>query len=383
MTNNAESMGIYIHIPFCLHKCNYCDFYSRAVNDPDLMERYTRSVINELRLRRNEISRSFSTIYLGGGTPSLLKTVQIEKILAAVFAYYQARDEAEISMEINPATVNLQDLKDLRSAGVNRISIGVQSFSDTELKILGRMHSGRDAATVLNDVTQAGFDNFNLDLIYGLPGQTMSAWRDNLKLAVDFNPQHISAYLLQLDPATPLARDIEAGVFNCLDDEEEARLYYFTLDYLQDYGYQHYEISNFARPDRECRHNLLYWQSRPYLGIGSGAVSFNGGQRILNQPPLDRYVEDLLDYRRPPAKILEDMDSRQKINDAVIMGLRLCSGISREDFLYRFGIDILREYQDIINACQNRGLLELKNDRISLTKNAYFLSNQVLCQFIN
>lgn len=376
-------MGIYIHIPFCLHKCNYCDFYSRAVNDPDLMERYTRSVINELRLRRNEISRSFSTIYLGGGTPSLLKTVQIEKILAAVFAYYQARDEAEISMEINPATVNLQDLKDLRSAGVNRISIGVQSFSDTELKILGRMHSGRDAATVLNDVTQAGFDNFNLDLIYGLPGQTMSAWRDNLKLAVDFNPQHISAYLLQLDPATPLARDIEAGVFNCLDDEEEARLYYFTLDYLQDYGYQHYEISNFARPDRECRHNLLYWQSRPYLGIGSGAVSFNGGQRILNQPPLDRYVEDLLDYRRPPAKILEDMDSRQKINDAVIMGLRLCSGISREDFLYRFGIDILREYQDIINACQNRGLLELKNDRISLTKNAYFLSNQVLCQFIN
>lgn len=383
MTNNAESMGIYIHIPFCLHKCNYCDFYSRAVNDPDLMERYTRSVINELRLRRNEISRSFSTIYLGGGTPSLLKPVQIEKILAAVFAYYQARDEAEISMEINPATVNLQDLKDLRSAGVNRISIGVQSFSDTELKILGRMHSGRDAATVLNDVTQAGFDNFNLDLIYGLPGQTMSAWRDNLKLAVDFNPQHISAYLLQLDPATPLARDIEAGVFNCLDDEEEARLYYFTLDYLQDYGYQHYEISNFARPDRECRHNLLYWQSRPYLGIGSGAVSFNGGQRILNQPPLDRYVEDLLDYRRPPAKILEDMDSRQKINDAVIMGLRLCSGISREDFLYRFGIDILREYQDIINACQNRGLLELKNDRISLTKNAYFLSNQVLCQFIN
>lgn len=383
MINNAESMGIYIHIPFCLHKCNYCDFYSLAVNDPELLERYTRSVINELQLRKNEICSSFTTIYLGGGTPSLLKPAQIERILAAVFENYRPQDATEISMEVNPATVNLQDLKDLRAAGVDRISIGVQSFSDIELKILGRIHSGRDAAAVLKDVTKAGFDNFNLDLIYGVPGQTMSAWGENLKMAVDFNPQHISAYLLQLDPATPLARNIEAGFLKYLDDEEEARLYYFILDYLQEYGYQHYEISNFSRPDRECRHNLLYWQSRPYLGIGSGAVSFNGRQRILNQPLVYSYIENLVDHRPPPTKILEDMSADQRLSDAIIMGLRLCKGISRNDFLDRFGIDILKEYQDIIRSCQTRGLLELKDERLSLTPNAYFLSNLVLSEFIS
>jgi len=376
-------MGIYIHIPFCLHKCDYCDFYSVPVTNLSLLEDYTCSVINELKLRKNEIDCPFTTVYLGGGTPSLLSPVQIERILATVFAHYQSQGEPEISMETNPATVNLTKLQDLRAAGVNRMSIGVQSFSDQDLKTLGRIHNGRDASAVLSDVSKAGFDNFNIDLIYGLPGQTLAAWHENLSQAMNFNPPHVSAYLLQLDQSTPLARKIEAGILNMLDDELEASLYYFTLNYLQGQGYQHYEISNFAKPNRECQHNLLYWRGSRYLGIGSGAVSFDGQQRNLNQPPLDNYIEALLDHRLPPIKILETMDAGQRIIDVIIMGLRLTEGISRDDFQQRFGIDLLKDYQDIISNCQLQGLLELENDRMYLTKRAYFLSNQVLSQFID
>ncbi len=376
-------MGIYIHIPFCLHKCDYCDFYSVPVTNLSLLEDYTCSVINELKLRKNKIDCPFTTIYLGGGTPSLLSPVQIESILATVFAHYRSQGEPEISMETNPATVNLKKLQDLRAAGINRMSIGVQSFSDQDLKTLGRIHNGREAAAVLSDVSKAGFDNFNIDLIYGLPGQTLSAWRENLSQAMNFNPLHVSAYLLQLDQSTPLARKIEMGILSMLDDDLEAILYYFTLDYLQGQGYQHYEISNFAKPNQECRHNLLYWQGRRYLGIGSGAVSFDGQQRSLNQPSVDGYIEALLDQRLPSTEILENMDPGQRQIDAIIMGLRLTEGISRNDFQQRFGIDIFKDYQDIISNCQNQGLLERGNDRIYLTKRAYFLSNQVLSQFID
>jgi oxygen-independent coproporphyrinogen-3 oxidase len=375
-------MGIYIHIPFCLHKCDYCDFYSVPVSNLTLLEDYTCSVINELEIRQNEICSPFTTIYLGGGTPSLLSPSQIERILAAVFAHYQWEGEPEISMEVNPATVNLIKLKALRAAGINRMSIGVQSFSDRELKILGRIHNGREAQSVLSDVSNAGFDNFNIDLIYGLPGQTLTAWLENLSRAMNYNPQHISAYLLQLDQSTPMALKIDEGILCMLDDELEASLYYAALDYLGGQGYRHYEISNFAQLNGECQHNLLYWQGRQYLGIGSGAVSFDGKQRSLNQPPVESYVQALLDHRPPSTKILENMDSRQRLIDAVILGLRLTEGINRNDFQQRFGIDILKDYQDIIRNCQLQGLLELEDNRIYMTKRAYFLSNQVLSQFI-
>ncbi len=383
MINNAEPMGIYIHIPFCLKKCDYCDFYSLPLTQANLLEDYTRSLIAELKMRKSEMERPVASIYLGGGTPSLLQPEQVERILSAVFAVYQTQGEVEISMEMNPATVDLNKLKGFKAAGVNRMSVGVQSFSDRELKLLGRIHDESEAAAALRCVHQAGFVNFSLDLIYGLPGQTWSAWRENLSRAVEFEPQHISAYLLQLEPATPLARKIEAGIISPLDDDREAGLYYNMLDYLQEQGYLHYEISNFAKPGCECRHNLLYWQSRPYLGFGCGAVSFNDQQRYINQPPVDFYMEALRDNRVPPVAILETMDAQARLVDAVIMGLRLTRGINCTDFQCRWGIDLLQKYHDIISGCQTRGLLELENDRIYLTKKAYFLSNQVLCEFFS
>jgi len=380
--NSSPPIGIYIHIPFCLSKCYYCDFYSLPLLDPIILEQYTLSIISELKLRKAENYGPFASIYLGGGTPSLLRPTQVERILESVFANYRPYGEPEISMEVNPATVNLQDLKDLRSIGINRLSIGVQSFSDAELKTLGRIHSGPEASEILGDVKKAGFDNFNIDLIYGLPCQTLSGWQENLRLAVDFNPQHISAYLLQLDESTPLARRINEGTISLLDDELEASMYYATLDYLKGQGYSHYEISNFARPNYECCHNKIYWQCREYLGIGAGAVSFNGTQRILNKPPVETYIEELLADRPASIEILEDMDYRHKVADAIIMGLRLAKGINREEFCHRFGIDILEDYHDVIQACRMQGLLEIKNDYIYLTKKAYFLSNQVLSKFI-
>jgi putative oxygen-independent coproporphyrinogen III oxidase len=383
VTNKGESMGIYIHIPFCLQKCDYCDFYSLPLNQPDLLEDYTRSVTNELNMRQAEMDRPFISIYLGGGTPSLLRPGQVEQILSAIFAAYSSQGKIEISMEMNPATVTLKKLKDYKAAGVNRMSVGVQSFSDQELKLLGRLHDRAEAEDALRCVHQAGFDNFSLDLIYGLPGQTWSAWSRNLSRAVEFEPRHISAYLLQLEPTTPMAQKIEKGMMSLLDDEAEAGLYYNMVDYLKEQGYLHYEISNFARPGCECRHNLLYWQSRPYLGIGCGAVSFNDTERYINQPPLENYISALLDSRRPPVTMLESMNSEERLIDAVVMGLRLTQGINGTDFKHRWGIDILKKYHDILSGGQTRGLLELENDRIYLTKRGYFLSNQVLSEFFS
>jgi len=382
VTNSSAPMGIYIHIPFCLHKCDYCDFYSLPIVDPVILENYTRSVIKELKRQAASISSPCGSIYLGGGTPSLLLPQQVERIVNSVFDNYQACSELEISMEVNPATVNLEDLKGLRGAGVNRLSVGVQSFADIELKTLGRMHGGYEAEATLRDVVKAGFNNFNIDLIYGLPGQTQSSWLENLSLAMKFNPQHISSYLLQLDESTPMARKVKAGIINLLDDELESKLYYTTLDFLAEQGYYHYEISNFARPGYECRHNLLYWQAQEYLGIGCGAVSFINRQRNLNQADVNHYIEVMLTDRPLQIEILETMTPRQLVADAIILGLRLTGGIKREEFRDRFGIDIMEEYRDVINTCQVQGLLEIENDRIYLAKRAYFLSNQVFNQFM-
>lgn len=382
MINNPDVMGIYIHVPFCLSKCYYCDFYSVPVTDSETLKQYTRSIVNELKLRKSEIASPFATIYLGGGTPSLLRANHLEDILEAVFNYYQPYGEPEISIEVNPATVNLQDLKNLRSIGINRLSIGIQSFSDEELKTLGRIHGKNEASEILSNISQAGFDNFNIDLIYGLPRQTLSGWLKNLSAAVSYNPRHISAYLLQVDDSTPMARKIKEGTISLLDDELEAAQYYAGLDFLDKQGYKQYEISNFAEPNYECRHNQLYWQGHPYLGIGVGAVSFDGRKRVLNQPPAEYYIEQLSANEMPSTSVLEDMDYKEKISDAIIMGLRLTEGINIAEFKNRFGINMLDNYQDIIMDCSDQGLLEIKNGRIYLTKQAYFLSNQVLNKFI-
>ncbi len=383
MKNRKSTAGIYIHIPFCLRKCSYCDFYSEPVPEKDILERYTNSLIQEIKARAPYWqSRQFSTIYLGGGTPSLLAPVQIDRILAAVWGSYNLLDKPEISMEANPATLSPAALKEIKQAGINRISLGVQSFRDDELQILGRIHGSREIFKTVNALEKAGISNYNIDLIYGIPGQSLQTWINNLGMAVKCYPRHISAYLLQLDPAVPLAAKIQQGVVPEVDEDLEARMYYDGLDYLQGEGYQHYEISNFSRPDYACRHNLIYWQAYEYLGLGAGAVTFRDAQRSMNRAELMTYLNNAAYDKGWNEEILETMSDREKFIDTVILGLRLTAGIKPEELFQRFGIDFQREYHAIITKLADQDLLYVGEDRIALTRRGYFLSNQVLCQFI-
>ncbi len=382
MTNSPATMGIYIHIPFCRRKCSYCDFYSLPMIDPHMFDKYSSCLAQELSRRGHEYRLPFASIYLGGGTPSLLEPSHIARIIDAVHQYCQPADDLEITIEVNPATVNRQKLENLRLAGINRLSIGVQSFVDRELIILGRMHDSSQARQCIDWAYQAGFTNVNVDLIYGTPGQQLSDWLANLTQAADSGAQHISAYLLQLEPNVPLAYDIQAGCLAMLTDEEESDLYYIGRDLLLNLGFEHYELSNYAYPGRHCRHNLAYWRVRPYLGIGVGAVSFDGRQRILNLPPLQDYMAALTHKALPPTKILETIDARQACNEAFIMGLRLTAGIDRIQYQDRFGVDPLEAYQTTIDRFESQGLLIVDDRRIALSPPAYFISNAILSDFM-
>lgn len=382
MRNKPGSMGIYVHIPFCLHKCYYCDFYSLPLINPKLYEEYTRCLILELSRRTSEFPFPFTSIYFGGGTPSLMEFGQIARIIEAIYKNYQPASEVEVSIEVNPATVTRQDLIEYRRAGINRLSIGIQSFADEELKLLGRMHNAGQAIECLEWAGQTGYDNINVDLIYGLPGQSQDDWLSNLRKAAIYYPQHVSAYLLQLEPTTPLALKIAAGELTALDDGTESDFYYLTRDFLHNQGYQHYEISNFALAGYQCRHNLIYWNVGSYLGIGVGAVSFDGRQRSLNSPPLEAYMSSIFDEDLNRRSVLEILDSGQKMAEAVVMGLRLTKGINRDEFKRRFGVDLLVGYKRIIDNFQSQGLLKVDSN-IYLTPRAYFISNQVLSQFVS
>lgn len=376
-------MGIYLHIPFCLRKCSYCDFYSVPRADTELLDRYTSCLVQELTLRAAEWRLPVASIYFGGGTPSLLAPQHIEKILAVIYELYRPEDAAEITVEVNPATISRPGLEDLRQAGVNRLSIGVQSFIDRELNILGRIHDSQQAGQCLNWSHQAGFANVNVDLIYGIPGQNWDDWRTNLNQAMDYAPQHISTYLLQLEAGVPLARRVAAGTLAMLTDEEEADLYYRGRDCLLEAGYVHYELSNYARKGWQCRHNIGYWGVGAYLGVGVGAVSFDGRQRRLNSPPLEEYLTALSGAARPHQQILETMGHREQLAEAMVMGLRQVAGIDRSTLCRRFGADAWADYQTTIDRLVSRDLLVVNDDRVYLSPRAYFISNAVLSEFLD
>lgn len=375
---NSISAGIYIHVPFCLKKCSYCDFYSLPLQEQDRLDKYTRSLLREIEQQADKWeNQRFSTIYMGGGTPSLLQPEQIHRILKSLFQNLSLLPQVEISMEANPATLDGMRLQELKSAGINRISLGVQSFRDEELRILGRIHTAREARQATEDIIAAGFDNFNLDLIYGIPGQNLDDWQYNLQMAVNCQPKHISAYLLQLDPSVPLAKQISAGKYTDLTEDMQVDMYDAALDYLVGEGFHHYEISNFAWPGYECKHNLIYWQAGQYLGLGPGAVSFRDGRRWRNREIVAETATGMVE-----TEILETMNDHDRFIDAVILGLRMTEGISRQHFIERFGIDFAREYHSIIERFRRDGLLIVDQDRIYLSRRGYFLSNQLLTELL-
>ncbi len=377
------STGIYIHIPFCIRKCNYCDFFSVPLPAKEYLQRYTNALVAEISQRAHEgAGKKIESVYFGGGTPSLLSTEQLETIIRALDDNFRLPADMEISMEANPASLNARKIQDFTNARINRLSLGVQSFSNDDLRVLTRIHSAEDVRVLIDILHSQGLENFNIDLIYGIPGQSMDRWIKSLQTAADSSPMHISMYLLQLDPGTPMAMDIKKGRMAMLDEERELEMYTLGREYLQGRGFDHYEISNFSFPGRECKHNLIYWQAGEYIGIGCGAVSFMDKSRFINKPDLKAYLYAIENRQERPVEEIEKMSHKGLIADAIILGLRLCSGINMEKFRSRYGIDISREYSEVIKSCSQKGLLKIENGQISLTRKGYFLSNEVLCQFI-
>lgn len=379
MTKYNLAPAMYIHIPFCIKKCDYCDFYSVSRFDTYLLDSYTQSVIEEIKERsENFTGGKLETIFFGGGTPSLLSGLQLTNIMDTIARYYPLDKNIEVSLEANPATLDEKKLASLKEAGINRLSLGVQSFSDPELKQLGRIHGKREIMDTIDLIIKKGIDNYNIDLIYGIPGQTQQSWMRNLELASESNPSHISIYLLQLEPETVMARRIIKGEIEKLDEEIECEMYYTAIEFLQEQGYEHYEISNFASYGYQCRHNAIYWQAREYIGIGSGAVSFIDDSRFINEASISNYIQG-----PRIVQVLEKMTFQEKVVDSIILQLRLSKGINRQVFKNRYGIDIFEKYNDVLKLCVDRGLLNIEKDQISLSKKGYFLSNQVFCQFIS
>jgi len=323
MGNNSRA-GLYIHVPFCRSKCAYCDFYSIA--DDSQVEGYLHALSREMALYRS-FAPLFDTVYLGGGTPSCLSTRQLEELLVRVREDFPIAAGAEITAEVNPGDVDTVFRCGLRDAGVNRVSIGVQSFDNSILKTLGRRHNGREGREAVEAARAAGFDNIAIDLIYGVPGQSHELWRETLETALGFNPEHLSCYELTVEEGTPFHRRIERGEISLPGEEEAYRFFTSTSAFLEQRGYTHYEVSNFAREHALIsRHNHKYWDHSPCLGLGPAAHSFSGNRRWWNHRSLELYLRDVNGGRTPVAG-LEDLSAEELRLEAHYLGFRTKRGI--------------------------------------------------------
>ena len=374
--------GMYIHIPFCQSKCQYCDFYSEPLSEHQWLEDYTTGLVVEIQQRALCCDiREISTVYFGGGTPSLLNPGQVERVINAVNEHFCLDSHAEITMEANPGSLDKIKISGYQRAGVNRISLGAQSFDNKELKMLGRRHQCTEIFATVEELVRKGINNYNLDLMYGLPEQTVSKWEDNLRQALELEPAHISCYLLQLDESTPMGNKVKTGEITLLDEDDEAEMYEMAIDMCTQAGLNQYELSNFSQPDYSCRHNLLYWHSYEYIGIGAGAVSYIGDRRFKNSNNWQTYITNLKQKKLPPVEELEQMNTDDKLADIMIMGLRLCKGVNLQQISELYSLDVGEHFKMAIKYGMDRGWLEIKSGNLCMTRRAYFISNQALCLF--
>lgn len=374
-----EDLGLYVHIPFCQSRCRYCDFNTYAGLE-GLFETYVRALIREITLAGPARVR---TVYLGGGTPTVLPLSHLVQVLDAIRAGFVLVPDAEVTVEANPGTVEAESLAVLRKQGVNRLSLGVQSFADDELRLLGRIHSAGQAAAALSAARQAGFKDVSLDLIYGLPRQTLADWSFSLERALALEPEHLSLYALSVEAGTPLARDIARGHLPLPDSDLAAEMYEMAAEVCAAAGYLHYEISNWARgAARQCRHNLIYWRNEPYLGLGAGAHSWQGRRRWANAAAPDEYATRLAGGN-PTVAEEETISPELEMGETMMMGLRLVEeGVPFDRFQQRFGLDPRRCYEAEIAELVELGLLEVDDERLRLSPRGCLLGNQVFARFL-
>ena len=372
---NLEKLpGLYIHIPFCKSKCDYCDFYSvtTSTSIPDFID----ALIEEMRMYR-ELFKSFDTVYFGGGTPSILPLIQIERILNAFRMNVNLLPDTEITMEANPGDLDLGYLTSLRNLGVNRLNIGVQSFNKGILKFLGRRHSVRQAVSAIEDARKAGFSNLGLDLIYGVPGQDKALWLETLNQAVDFEPEHLSCYQLTVEPHTPLGKRYAQRKFSLPSEDLQYEFFMMTSEALEGAGYVHYEVSNFCRGMAfASRHNQKYWDHTPYLGLGPAAHSFLNNQRWWNHRSVDRY-HSAIERGEKPVEEAEILSLEQLQLEAFYLGLRTKKGICVRDYSTKYFRDILAEKGKSFVELQRRELVVLENGFVHPTRAGLALSDSL------
>lgn len=379
-----KELELYIHIPFCVKKCAYCDFLSSVQNE-ESREKYVNALVREIKEYRHlQAQYVVSTIFIGGGTPSILSSNQIRRIFEALHCTFKFVKDTEITIEANPGTVTKEKLDLYRACGINRISFGLQTTNNEELRLLGRIHTYEEFLESYSLARSCGFTNINVDLISAIPKQTVSSWEETLLNVVALNPEHISAYSLIVEEGTPFASIYGEGAPKEGDlpsEEEERNIYYQTKNLLKEAGYQHYEISNYAKEGKACRHNMGYWKRKDYLGIGLGAASFFEETRYHNTSDFTYY----LDNSEKPEQIHQDiqvLSTEEQMEEFMFLGLRMVEGVSKKEFEQCFGRSIEECYEKQLKKLQKEELLEITDDRIILTEHGIDVSNYVLSEFI-
>lgn len=400
--------SVYLHIPFCTHRCAYCDFNTYAGQE-SMIPAYVDALCREIEFigarfpspngRGVRGEGEADTIFFGGGTPSLLAPPQFDSIFKSIRSAFSLTPDCEITIEANPGTVSYENLLKLREIGINRISYGVQSANAFELRMLERAHNFFDVIEAVTSARKAGFDNLNLDLIYGLPEQTLASWQTTVRRILDLRPEHISAYALTLEHGTPFGRWTSKGLLPLPDPDLAAEMYEWTMDYLSQSGYAQYEISNWAKPNRECRHNLQYWRGLPYLAFGAGAHGYANGYRYSNVLRIKTYIERIIQrsalsiqpFPLSPATVNHHKQTpKDDMSEFMITGLRLTQeGVSTQEFQSRFGQSMQEMFGEEINELLKLGLIERQTSEVSetsevlrLTKRGRLLGNQVFMRFV-
>lgn len=382
--------GIYVHVPFCTRRCYYCDFNTYTL-DRRAVVTYLDALAKEIELVRSELDKqgaiqdgdkgAFDTLFIGGGTPTCLSGKDLKTLVGRVKDAFPLKVDAEITSEANPGSSNTDKFKSLREAGVNRLSLGVQSFDDGLLSRLGRTHTATEAVQAFEAAREAGFDNINLDLMFALPGQTKAMWKKSLLRTVQLAPEHISCYSLIVEDGTPFGRAYEKGRLTLPDEDDEYDMYQAAIDLLGEAGYELYEISNFARAERRSLHNSIYWRNDDYLAFGPGAHGSWQGVRYANIRLPSDYAKKLETGQRP-FEFVQTTEPSEQMDDTMIFGLRMTDGVLRADFKARFGRDVKEVYPEQIDSLQDLGLLEVTDRVVRLSRKGLPIANQVFAEFL-
>lgn len=374
-------LGLYIHIPFCISKCKYCDFSSYKL-DLDEKRKYLNALKQEMEFYKEEIrGKEIDTIFIGGGTPSILNQNEISFLFENIKKNFKIKDSAEITMECNPGTLTLEKLKTMKACGVNRLSIGLQAVQNNHLKYIGRIHTYEEFEKNYYQAKNVGFENINIDLMYALPNQSREDWMESLEKVVKLNPTHISAYSLILEESTELFNMYEKNEFKLLDEDTDIEMYEYTINYLKSHGYNQYEISNYAKNGFECKHNILYWKCENYIGLGASASGFLNKTRYNNFCELDKY-EEIIHSGKKPIEWEEQLCIEDEIEENIFLSLRMNEGIKFKDFHEKYNFNFKEEYKNEIDKLEKLKLIEIDDEVMRLSQKGREISNSVFVEFM-